>query len=100
MAVLEPQEHRTETIQFRPLRLQRADALAVIEMTANAYQLQIVSTEETRRPLTVEVRVTVSGAFDDIVAFANATSRTRPGESRRTKIRRAFSRALEDVPWT
>ena len=100
MDAVEPQEQRTEEIEFRPLRLQRAEALATIEMTANAYQLRIDSIEERRRPLTVDVRVTVTGDPDDIVAFAKATSGTREHEPRSIKIRRALGRALEIVPWT
>jgi hypothetical protein len=77
----------TERICFSPLRLQRAEALALIQRLAERHSVQIDAVDEQPRLVSVDLRVTVSAAQRDIEAFAREAGGRREGDPPRT-IRR------------
>jgi hypothetical protein len=64
----EPEEH-TELVSFCPLKIERQEALKLIERLANEHGLRIDAIDERPKRLSIEMLVTVTGDHESIVRF-------------------------------
>jgi hypothetical protein len=98
MNVSQPATEETETISFSPLKSQRDELMSIAKSTADLNGMRIVSIEEERRLLSVDIRMRVRGNHDSVVAFAEATGGIREHEPRSKKIRRWLGAAIDRMP--
>ena len=97
-------EERTERITLTPSRFHRDELLAIAHQAAQLHSVRIDSIEEKRGLVTVEIRMTVIGDPDGIVALSEATSGIREREPLKGKVRRWFDAVMGGIaagggPW-
>lgn len=68
-----PQETRSETVIFNPLKLQRSEAIALIMREAQECGLHVESIRERRKLLSVDMRVKLTGDPTQIESFYRTT---------------------------
>jgi hypothetical protein len=98
MDVPQPETVETETISFTPTKFQRDELLSIAKTTADLNGVGIVSIEEERGLLWVDIRMKVSGNRDSIVGFAEGTGGIREHEPLTKKIRRWLGAAIQGMP--